>query len=187
MNNTVFSLDQNTPCPSKSEWNYRIWLFSVWDKSSLEIRAVLGVFLGSTAFSSLLVFTSKQHEITQICIAYNRQTARGAMGCDTLNTKNTFFFNRYSIFFFLASTPRILAVKWNVLDEHATWVMATVWKWLQEKAIKGYLGTYLLFRPFCCDKNIAHLEINANKLLISCVCLVLLKWEVNNAATWLVE
>lgn len=30
---------------------------------------------------------------------------------------------------------------------------------------KGYLGTYLLFRPFCCDKNyIAHLEINANKL-----------------------
>ena len=39
------------------------------------------------------------------------------------------------------------------------------WKWLRAKAIKGYLGTYLLFRPFCCDKNyIAHLEINANKL-----------------------
>ena len=71
------------------------------------------------SFSSLLVFTSKQHEITQICIANNRQTARGAMGCDTLNTKNTFSFNRYCIFFFfLASTPRILAMKSNVLDEH---------------------------------------------------------------------
>ena len=78
------------------------------------------------SFSSLLVFTSKQHEITQICIAYNRQTAGGAMGCDTLNTKNTFSFNRYCIFFFfffLANTPRILAMKSNLLDEHTTSVM----------------------------------------------------------------
>ena len=80
----------------------------------------------SKAFSSLLVFTSKLHEITQTFIAYNRQTARGAMGCDTLNTKNAFSFNRYCFFFFLASTPRILAVKSNVLDEHTTWVMAAV-------------------------------------------------------------
>lgn len=55
--------------------------------------------------------------IYQILIAYNRQTARGAMECDTLNSKNSFSLNRYC-HFFLASTLRILAVKPNVLGEH---------------------------------------------------------------------
>ena len=31
------------------------------------------------SFCSLLVFTFKQHEITQTLIAYNRQTVRGAI------------------------------------------------------------------------------------------------------------
>ena len=76
------------------------------------------------SFSSLLVFTSKQHEIAQTLIVNNRQTVRGAMGYDTLNQRVAFPLIDTAIH--LANTLRILALKSNVLGEHTTWVMAAI-------------------------------------------------------------
>ena len=45
----------------------------------------------------------------------------------------------------------------------------------KKSSYKWNLGTHLSFRLLRCNKNIAHLEINANKLLISFVCSLLLK------------
>ena len=61
--------------------------------------------------SSLLVFSCRLHEIHTI--SNNRKRAGGARGCDTLESKNSFSFNRRCNY--LARTLRTLAVESNGL------------------------------------------------------------------------
>ena len=75
----------------------------------------------------------------------------------------------------LATTLRILEVKSNALGWTAARRIKDMAKSMEmvakKSSYKWNLGTHLSFRLLRCNKNIAHLEINTNKLLISFVSL----------------